>query len=263
MKKLMIAVAIGIFLLLIPLAVLAGDYIAGEAGTLYAQILNGNGTPANSANVTLTLWASNGSKILDTVNMTYMPGSQGMYAYNFTCPSEIGTYVADVSSTAPTGYGSSDIHVSSPISANYTYTGNFTYTGANASQIWSENTSGYTNDLTFGGLLNSILGGNMLALAIIGLASLILMVFGFLYKPASIPLLIIAGICWMVTGALVYTNYTFGSLSIPVLTIAVALAFTCFIWLFAAAMRLRRGRLSREEQDQTSYEEKVRNITRR
>jgi hypothetical protein len=125
-------------------------------------------------------------------------------------------------------------------------------------KAWSWNSYGYSTDYAEGSI-----GGNMIALAIIGLVSLVLMVFGFLYKPASIPLLILAGICWTTTGILVYTNSAFGSLSIPVLTIAVAIAFTCFVWLFAAVMRLRRARLSREEQDYADYEEKVRNITRR
>jgi len=148
MKKLIIALVVGILLLLIPLTILADDYIVGETGTIYAQVLNGDGSPANSASVSLTLWASNGTKILDGVSMDYMTDSQGIYKYDYTFPNVTGVYVADISSSSPTGYGSSSIHVSSPISANCT--GNFTFTGTNASQIWSESFGIYQHQYLWG-----------------------------------------------------------------------------------------------------------------
>ena len=149
-------------LLLIPVVALAdGDYVAGEDGTLYAQVLNGDGSPANAANVTLTLWAADGDKILDEVTMTYVTASQGIYKYDFTCPEELGTYIADVVSASPTGYGSSTIHVSE------LFAGNVTVTGSNATAIWGTSIVGFTDSSTFGGLINDILGGGIMPMLFI------------------------------------------------------------------------------------------------
>ena len=162
-------------LLLIPAVALAdGDYVAGEDGTLYAQVLNGDGSPANAANVTLTLWASDGDKILDEVTMTYITDSQGIYKYDFTCPEELGSYIADVVSASPTGYGSSTVHVS-----------NVTGTGSNATAIWGTSIVGFTDSATFGGLINNLTeGGQLPMLVICGLLALGLLVIFFWKKSA-------------------------------------------------------------------------------
>ena len=86
-------------------------YKPGESGVFYAQVLNGDGTPANAATVKLTVWKSDGSKFLDGVGMLHIPGSNGLYGYPITAPATPEKMVADVSSTGPTAYGTDDIYV--------------------------------------------------------------------------------------------------------------------------------------------------------
>lgn len=90
---------------------MASIYKPGESGVFYAQVLNGDGSPANAATVTLTVWKSDGSKFLDGVNVPYITDSNGMYKYAFTAPATDERMVADVSSTNPTAYGTDDIYV--------------------------------------------------------------------------------------------------------------------------------------------------------
>jgi len=101
----------------------------------------------------------------------------------------------------------------------------------------------------------------MIAIAAVGLLSLIVMIFGFVYKPASVPMLLIAGVGWIVTGALVLNNTPLGSLNTPVVILMIMLALTCFIWIYATVWLPRRNRPSREDKDYQDYEEKVRRIT--
>ena len=90
---------------------MASIYKPSESGVFYAQVLNGDGSPANAATVTLTVWKSDGSKFLDGVSMSYITGSNGMYKYAFTAPATVERMVADVASTSPTAYGTEDIYV--------------------------------------------------------------------------------------------------------------------------------------------------------
>ena len=167
MKKAVIVVLV-LLLVLIPSVALADageasvggtEYVQEETGTIYAQVQNGDGTPANGATVTLTLYESDGDKVLDGVNMAYIAGSNGIYFYDFTTPATDGVYIADISSTSPTAYGVAEVHVSSEGGG-----------GASASAIWEEEFSGYTDATTFGGILNDILGGgNMPRLFLLGI----------------------------------------------------------------------------------------------
>jgi hypothetical protein len=86
-------------------------YAPGEPAVLYAQVLDAAGNPVATATVTLNLFRVDGSKVLDNVNMPYIPGTNGIYQYEFTAPSGIERLVADVKSTAPTAYGIEDIYV--------------------------------------------------------------------------------------------------------------------------------------------------------
>jgi len=86
-------------------------YKPGEAGAFYAQVLNADGSPANAATVTLTVWKVDGSKFLDGVNMTHIATSNGLYQYLFTAPATPQRMLADVSSTTPTAYGVDEIYV--------------------------------------------------------------------------------------------------------------------------------------------------------
>lgn len=143
--------------LLVPSIVSADEYTPNEAATIYAQVLDGSGNPVNNATATLTLWDSAGNKELDGVSMTYITSSQGLYEYDFTVPSELGVYVVEVVTANPTSYGSGEIHVVETVGVNATCS-------TNGTAIWSEPTSNYTDSLTFGGLLNSIFGGDDMTL---------------------------------------------------------------------------------------------------
>lgn len=99
-----------------PTAALAADvegteYCPGTNGTIYAHVLYVNGTPANSATVTMSMWAPDGTKYLDSVSMSYVTGSNGMYSYDFITPSAEGVYAVDVSTTNPAGYGADEVHI--------------------------------------------------------------------------------------------------------------------------------------------------------
>ena len=86
-------------------------YSPGEAAAIYAQVLDASGNPVDTATVTLNLLRADGTKFLDGVTMTHIAGSNGIYKYEFTAPSEAERLVADVKSTAPTAYGVEDIYV--------------------------------------------------------------------------------------------------------------------------------------------------------
>jgi len=123
---------------------------------------------------------------------------------------------------------------------------------------WSRNSYGYSTDHA-----QASVGGNMIAIIAIGLMSLVVMIFGFVYKPASVPMLIIAGIGWAITGALVLNNRLLGNLNTPVVTLAFMFTLTCFIWIYAIVWLPRRNQPSREDKDYQSYEEKVRRTIER
>jgi len=97
------------------------EYASDEPGTIYAQVFYGDGSPCNtlaSSSITATVYKSDGTKIIDGAQMTYVTGSNGIYKYDFPANtfSEEGVYVIDVmaSSTDPniTAYNSNEIHIS-------------------------------------------------------------------------------------------------------------------------------------------------------
>lgn len=167
------------------------EYQVGDNGTVYAHVLYLNGTPANSATLNLTLWRPNGTKELDTVSMTFITGSNGIYLYNFTVPSIVGVYVADIVSTNPTGYGSDEVHVATAVNLTCE---NVTC-NISANVVWNASMAGYTNSSTFGGALNELLGGgNVSLLGVLGLC-IALMVIGFWRKSQAI--MWIAALAWI------------------------------------------------------------------
>ena len=90
------------------------EYIPGRSGTIYAQVFDCECNPANTATVKLTLFKSDGTKILDDVTMTYVPLSNGIYGYDFDVPDEPAVYIADVHSTNPENFGTDEVHVAMP-----------------------------------------------------------------------------------------------------------------------------------------------------
>lgn len=87
------------------------EYTSGEPGTIYAQLLYGDGTPANSKDITVNVWERM-NKYIDNQAMTYIPGSNGCYLYNFTTPSNVSVFMIDVNCSDPVAYGSNEFHVS-------------------------------------------------------------------------------------------------------------------------------------------------------
>jgi len=87
------------------------EYEAGESGVIYAQVFYGNGTPANSASCNVTIYSPT-STLVSNEPMTYISGSNGIYYYTFTAPSDTGVFVVDVKCSNPLAYGSAEFHVS-------------------------------------------------------------------------------------------------------------------------------------------------------
>jgi hypothetical protein len=201
-------------LMLIPSLVLADvQFAANTSATLFVSVYNHARDPVNDANVTITLRAPDGTAIFFNQNMTYVAGSYGLYAYNFTTPAMPGSYVAD-SYAAGYGYGSESVQIvwlntttnyyanNYTIFNNYTTSNNYTYitnnyTGGNlsASGVWNATMSGFSDGNTFGGLLAS-LGGN----TAMGLVQIILVIalLGFaLWKKGWLRILLSVGtIIW-------------------------------------------------------------------
>ncbi|MCK4860187.1 MAG: hypothetical protein KAS87_06495 [Candidatus Omnitrophica bacterium] len=86
-------------------------YAPSEPAVVFAHILNELGKPANEANVVLNLFNPDGTKILDSVSMSYISSSNGIYKYEFVAPAEIKRMVADIKSTNPETYGAESISV--------------------------------------------------------------------------------------------------------------------------------------------------------
>ena len=86
-------------------------YSPSEPAAVYAQVFDENDEPVSTAAVILNLLEADGTKFLDSVTMTYIQSSNGIYKYEFTAPATIKRLVADVHSTNPTAYSSEDIYV--------------------------------------------------------------------------------------------------------------------------------------------------------
>lgn len=88
------------------------EYSPVENALIYAQILDANGDPANAATVTLNLFNSDGTKYVNSGNMSYITGSNGIYKYSFVAPTGIQRMIADVSAVDPVAYGTESVCVS-------------------------------------------------------------------------------------------------------------------------------------------------------
>jgi len=87
------------------------EYYPGEEGIIYAQLLYGDGTPANNAVCNVTIWNKD-NMLVSNQQMKHITNSNGMYYYNFTVPDDISVFLADVVCENPTAYGSAEFHVS-------------------------------------------------------------------------------------------------------------------------------------------------------
>jgi len=168
MKLVRYAIAVVLFLVLIPTTVWASSEYAPDAdGTIYVEVLDAAGDPVNDATVSLDLMDSDGNLELDGVSMDYIAGSDGIYKYDFTAPSDEGTYIAVATCTE--GQSTTEIQVVSP--------------SGSAGDVWGEEFSGYTDTTTFGGLINDILGGGtMPMLFVLGMLALGLIIGFFIWR---------------------------------------------------------------------------------
>ena len=247
-----------LLLCLLPAATLAGEYHPGEDATLYAQVLDSDGLPVNDATVVMTLWDTDGNKELDGVSMTYVTDSSGLYEYDYTVPSELGVYVAEVTSTNPTGYGSTEIHVVEQVSVNFT--GNVTAT-IDPEAIWSEPVGNYTDDDTFGGMLAGIFGGMSMELNILGIICIAAMIAGFAFKNGLI--LLVTGIGWVAWGVMMFTEApSTPAINNGILVLGLAFAIICFAFPLVTWMR-SRSKLSPEDRDYEAHKRRVLDITHR
>ena len=87
------------------------EYTSGEPGTIYAQLLYVDGSPANNKDITVNVWERM-NKYIDNQAMTYITGSNGCYLYNFTTPSIVSVFMVDVNCSDPIAYGSGEFHIS-------------------------------------------------------------------------------------------------------------------------------------------------------
>lgn len=98
----------------------ATEYTSGEMGTFTIQFLQaiaGNPKPLNDAICSATLFYPN-KTIWKTINLNYLPNSNGIYYNISTIPDVLGVYIIDANCTKPqgnskySGYSSGTFHVS-------------------------------------------------------------------------------------------------------------------------------------------------------
>ncbi len=98
MTKFFRAVAVIIFFI-IALAVFnfvsvhATEYVSGENGTLWLQLLRNYDPVTSTLSCHLTSYYPDKTKFLDSVNMTFLPYSDEVFYYDFTVPPVVGIYM--------------------------------------------------------------------------------------------------------------------------------------------------------------------------
>lgn len=204
-------------LVLIPsIALASSEYAPDAEGTLYAEVLDAAGDPVNDATVSLDLMDSDGNLELDGVSMTYIAGSDGIYKYDFTAPSDEGTYIAVATCTE--GQSTTEVQVVSP--------------SGSAGDIWGEAIVGYTDTTTFGGLINDILGGGamLFVLGALGLG----LIIAFFWKKSGVLAYGAAG-AWLLLGfrALEISG---SSTLIPIDDTYIGLFWLCMAFTIACAL---------------------------
>ena len=86
-------------------------YSPSESGIIYAQLLDEGGNPINDAAVFLTLFREDNTKYIDNQQMSYIPGSNGIYKYSFTAPPGPERMIAEVKCEDLAAHGTEDIYV--------------------------------------------------------------------------------------------------------------------------------------------------------
>ncbi len=93
------------------ISVYGTEYRSGETATIYAQIKDEDGTPINLADCSISIYFPNRTVWKEYEPLIYLPGSFGLYYYNFIAPNVEGVYSVSVNCSNPTVYGSSTFHV--------------------------------------------------------------------------------------------------------------------------------------------------------
>lgn len=85
----------------------------GDAVNIDAQVKLGDSSVINDADVTISVYNPSGSTIVDSQDMEYISGSNGIYRYAYTIPSVSGSYLYEViaASDGRTGYGAANFEV--------------------------------------------------------------------------------------------------------------------------------------------------------
>jgi len=86
----------------------------GDSINIDTQVVNfSDGSPLNSATVTINIYNPSGTKVVDGASMTYISGSNGIYRYSYIVPSTSGSYLYEVTAiqASKTGYGAANFEV--------------------------------------------------------------------------------------------------------------------------------------------------------
>jgi hypothetical protein len=76
------------------------EYNPNEAGTIWLQLLR-NYQPIDNSSCYITAYFPNKTKMLDSIIMNYLSGSDGLYYYDFTVPSTVGVYMVSATCYIP------------------------------------------------------------------------------------------------------------------------------------------------------------------
>jgi len=99
------------------------EYLSNTTGQMvyqYIRVQSGNPIPINNANCTTTIWYPSGNIFVNESQMIYLSGSNGLYNYTFTVPSQQGIYKVQATCSDPPkiDYGASTFHVENTITNN-------------------------------------------------------------------------------------------------------------------------------------------------
>jgi len=76
------------------------EYISGQTGKIFAQLLNSSYLPINNASCLLNMYYPNETILYNNVSMTAV-GNDGLYYYDFLAPNTEGLYMLSVSCVTP------------------------------------------------------------------------------------------------------------------------------------------------------------------
>ena len=138
---------------------------SGENIRFVTQVKDASGEIINNAVVSIDIWKPDNTALVTDDPMTYISGSDGLYSYDYTCPSTEGIYIfsAKANFGENNGYGSDIFYVAPWISDmpsnvwnNATRTLTNYATSSIADAVWDEPRSDHTTSGSFGESLQNI-----------------------------------------------------------------------------------------------------------